>query len=122
MGWRRLCALLIAASCGVDGFSAATIHGPRPARTAAKVPALHATASAPSAQSTGTQAPPPAKLELPKAKLEATEVNARQWGIGGSVSVPPAAGLVSDDAMEPRAFLQTLMSSRTPKSDKVRKS
>ena len=27
----------------------------------------------------GTQAPPPAKLELPKAKLEAAAVNDKQW-------------------------------------------
>lgn len=30
-----------------------------------------------------TQDPPPAKLELPKAKLEAAAVNAKQWGTGG---------------------------------------
>ena len=29
-----------------------------------------------------TQEPPPAKLELPKAKLEAAAVNAKQWGAG----------------------------------------
>ena len=29
-----------------------------------------------------TQEPPPAKLELPKAKLEAAAVNAKQWGTG----------------------------------------
>jgi hypothetical protein len=38
-------------------------------------------ASSPTAAtaSSGTQAPPPAKLELCNAKLEAAEVNARQW-------------------------------------------
>lgn len=42
-----------------------------------------------------TQAPPPAKLALPKAKLEAVEVNKKQWGIGaegvaegGAVAAP----------------------------------
>ena len=30
-----------------------------------------------------TQAPPPAKLQLPKAKLNALEINKKQWGITG---------------------------------------
>jgi hypothetical protein len=30
-----------------------------------------------------TQQAPPAKMELPRAKLEAEDVNAKQWGTGG---------------------------------------
>merc|ERR1719199_1806732 len=37
------------------------------------------------------QAPPPAKLELPKAKLNALEVNKKQWGIGAEGGAAPAA-------------------------------
>ena len=42
-------------------------------------PSAPSPAKAPSA-STGTQPPPPAQLPLPRAKLEALEANARQWG------------------------------------------
>lgn len=48
------------------------------------------------AAATGSQAGPPAKLPLPKAKLEAETVNAKQWGTqtlsgaGGTQAPPPA--------------------------------
>ena len=39
-----------------------------------------------------TQPPPPAKLELPAAKLQAEAVNAVQWGTIGDAIPPPRGG------------------------------
>ena len=63
---------------------------------------------------TKTQAPPPAKLALPKAKLEAAAVNAKQWGIGSAAAAPAAApaatspaAAATDETFNPRSLLRT---------------
>ena len=61
------------------------------------------TASA--ASGAATQAPPPAKLELPKAKLEAMAVNEKQWLNTEPAAEPlaPAASAEPDPAALERA-------------------
>jgi len=74
-----------------------TVRTP-PTAAAAAAPAAAAPASAPTAVSLSL---PP----LPKAKLEAVEVNKKQWGIGAESDVPSSSA-----ELEPRAFLVKLMS------------
>lgn len=60
-----------------------------------------ATAAAPKA-ATGTQAAPPAKLLLPKAKLEAAAVNQKQW-INPAPAPAPAASETSRPLLDDRS-------------------
>lgn len=72
-------------------------------------------AKAPSAP-TGTQPPPPAKLPLPRAKLEALQTNARQWGTqttgastGAQASAPvPALDQDPDASIDFKAKLDAV--------------
>ena len=63
-----------------------------------------------------SQESPPTKLSLPKAKLNALEINRKQWGI----DVKDDMGSEAQGAdLEPREFLRVLMSSRAAQSEKA---
>jgi len=68
------------------------------------------------ASGAATQAPPPAKLELPKAKLEAMAVNEKQW-LNASPAAEPLAPAVSAEpdpaALERAASAQQALSDTT---------
>ena len=59
-------------------------------------PVASAPPAAAAPKSSGTQAPPPAMLQLPKAKLEAAAVNEKQW-----INPPPAAAVPAKTTITP---------------------